>query len=223
MTNRRRSQSRPSASPRRCTHLLSFAQHPHQSMCRRSLKSCSQRRSTLNASFLRSRGSASPYYSTSTYEYLVADRLADPLRALLPHGQYDSTIHAHPMIVRTWTRHYRVHGLHGPVWGSCPSCRLILPNPALLYIFPLVRPCIICRRSDPLLLLHITLCLIDPSLYSSHTSQPRFYPYFRPTFAPPFSLFYNLGGPTLRPPTLVKVVLTANSHMCCLDSHLTMS
>jgi GTPase SAR1 family protein len=68
--NKRRSQNRPSASPRRCTHLSSFVRHLHRSTCKRSSKSCSQRRLTSNASFPRLKGSVSPYCSTSIFECL---------------------------------------------------------------------------------------------------------------------------------------------------------
>lgn len=67
-TNRRRSQSRRSALPRRCTHHSSFARHLRRSTCKRSSKSCSRRRLTSNASFPRLRGSASLYCSTWTCE-----------------------------------------------------------------------------------------------------------------------------------------------------------
>jgi hypothetical protein len=67
-TNRRRSRSRPSDLPKRCTHLSSFARHPHRSTCRRYSKSCSQRRSTSNVSSLRLKGSVSPCCFTSMFE-----------------------------------------------------------------------------------------------------------------------------------------------------------
>ena len=38
-TSRRRSRSRPSASPKRCTRLSSFVRHPHPSTCKRFSKS----------------------------------------------------------------------------------------------------------------------------------------------------------------------------------------
>jgi hypothetical protein len=80
-------------------------------------------------------------------------------------------------------RTVRTHGV-GPyldamprIWvglalGSRPSYHFISATQHTLYISPFVHSCIICRRFDPLLLLHITLCLIDLSLYSSHTLQP---------------------------------------------------
>ena len=84
-TNRRRSQSRPSVSPRRCTHHSSFARHPRRSTCKRSSKSCSQKPSTSNASSPRLKESASLYCSTWTCECPVP--LPRPASA---RGLYDT-------------------------------------------------------------------------------------------------------------------------------------
>ena len=170
--NKRRSQNRPSASPRRCTHLSSFVRHPHRSTCKRSSKSCSQRHLTSNASFPRLKGSVSPYCSTSMFECLERIDLlicsAPCIRADCTHTQCLSV----PRRGATWV-----------AWavGSLPSWHFILPAVHLLYISPFVRSCIIC-----LLLLHITLCLVNLSLYSSHTQPVPLPSIFQAVYLPTF-------------------------------------
>jgi hypothetical protein len=96
-TSKRRSRSRPSVSPRRCTRLSSFAQHLRPSTCKRSSKSCSQRHLTSNASFPRSRESASPYCSTLMCE-CPTGRTA-PLVPSAYHIRADCTIHTPPTML----------------------------------------------------------------------------------------------------------------------------
>ena len=192
-TSKRRSRSRPSASPRRCTRLSSFVRHPRPSTCKRSSKSCSQRHLTSNASFRRSRESASLYCSTSMCECTTGWTVH--LVHLVHRIRADCTIHIPPAILSgidatsfcawvLWTP---------PV---SPRCHLTWLRLHPLYISSFVRPCIR-RRFDPLLLLlHITF-LIGPSLYY-HSTHRNFrlypYPYSRPYIGPAFSLFYHFGG-----------------------------
>jgi len=126
------------------------------------------------------------------------------LRALRSRGPYDTRLHSvcpyiNAMPTRAW--------IQGAVSSSRPSC----PPLRRLYISPVVRSCIICRRSDPLLLLHITYRLIDSSLYSSHPSQPIRLPVFQALYLPRLLVCSTIGGSTSTPPTLVKV-LTPNKH-----------
>jgi hypothetical protein len=192
--NKRRLRNRPNASPRRCTHLSSFARHPHRSTCKRSSRSCSQRRLTSNVSSLRSKGWVSPYCSTSMFECLgrIDELIRSPpcIRADCPPTQCLS-------VPRRDATSYL--GCMGPSRVLNPHFAHLAP---IIYI-PLCRSCIICRRFDPLLLLHITLCLINLSLYSSHTLQPAPLTHISGRiFALPFSLSY-IGRSTLTPPTLV--------------------
>ena len=191
--SKRRSRNRPSASPKRCTRLSSFARHPRPSTCKRSSKSCSQRHLTSNASFLRSKESASLYCSTLMCECTTGrtDRLVSSAHRICA----GCTIHTH-LYPDSMPRRF-VLGFSGTrLCRLLLRCYLTCLRLRALYISYFVRSCIRRRRFDPLLLLlHITF-LIGSSLYyhSTHRNS-RFYPYpySRPYIGPAFSLFYHFG------------------------------
>src|SRR6266478_1371876 len=186
--NRRRSRSRPSDLPKQCTRLSSFARHPHRSTCKRSSKSCSQRRSTSNVSSLRSKGSVSPCCSTSTFEsfewidQLIRSALC--IRADCTHTRCLSI-----------SRRDATYWVGWPSLGLDPPAISFRPPQYPSYISPFVHSCIICRRFGSLLLLHITLCLINLSLYSSHMLQPARLSIFQAVYFPRLLVCFTLGGP----------------------------
>ena len=165
--NRRKLRNRPNVSPRRCTHLSSFARHPHRSTCKRSSKSCSQRRLTSNVSSPRSKGWVSRYCSMSTFE--CPERI-DELIISAPCIRADCT----PTQCLSVRRHDATSYL-----GYMGPPGVFLPTSHPLYISPFVGPALFVVVS-----IHCCCC-ISRSASSTcrfiHPTRcnPPFSPYFR--------------------------------------------
>ena len=187
-TSRRRSQSRPSASPRRCTRHSSFARHPHRSTCKRSSKSCSQRRSTSNASFPRLRGSASLYCSTWTCECPVRT-LFPPPRPASARGLCDTRPrrvcpYSGAALYRAWV-YMDPSGLSFLSFYFAPRTHCRYPTPLwspLLHYLSLFRSIVATAAYHAPT--HPSVAFIHPT-----RRNPRLYPnnpYFRPYICPAF-------------------------------------
>jgi hypothetical protein len=206
--NRRRSRNRPSALPRRCMHLSSFVRHPHRSTFKRSSKSCSQRRSTSNASSPRSKGWVSPYCSTSTFESIKS---IDQLIRSTPCIHADCT---HAQCLSVSTRWY-VFGLDGPFRGLDPPATSFRPPVPIIYI-PLC-PLLHYLSSFRFTVAAAYHALPHQPVALSHTLQPVPLSIFQAVYFPRLLVCSTFGRSSSTLPTLVKVVI------CLFDSHLTMA
>lgn len=166
--SKRRSRSRPSASPRRCTRLSSFARHPRPSTCKRSSKSCSQRHLTSNASFRRSRESASLYCST-----LMCECTAGRTGRLVPSAhriRADCTIHTPlAMLSRLDATSFCAWVLWTPPVSSSPVPHVAPPGSVVYILFcPLLHSSSL-RSTVAAAAYHVLHRSI--ALLSLHTSQ----------------------------------------------------
>jgi hypothetical protein len=173
--------------PKQCTHLSSFARHPHRSTCKRYSKSCSQRRSTSNVSSLRLKGSVSPCCFTLMFEC---------------PGWIDQLIRSAPCIRAdcTHTRCWSVSRRDATYLGWIgPGVSTLLPlhfgHPAPIIYIPLcpLLHYLSSFRSTVAAAYH-ALPHRPVALFIPHVAT-RLYPYFRPVYFPYLLVCFTLGGP----------------------------